>query len=981
MELEHLKLSNNRLEGSVPVISGHSPLLYMDLSGNMLTGSIPPDYAVNASFTQLLLKDNKLTGLLPPSVFMLPHLVTLNLAFNGFTGSIPPLRELHSLAHFSLGNNRLRGNIPAFPQPSALMELDLSHNHFGGPLTLPLLPNLANLDISFNFFKGPLFPLGNMPSLKRLNVGHNGFSGTLSSLPALEHVDLSYNSFNGTLPRGSCSKGTLNTADFSRNRFTGSIPADFLVDLSASPAIGPCPIESLSLAHNNLQGTLHTLELDQILALDISNNSFCFECPEITSLPTLLTLRASNNKIFGSFSLAGMTDMETVDFSSNSLNVSFDFTFIGAKFNSQLQFLSISNNPIPRVKNLNGTDLSRTTSSHSIVEYPLIDCYTLAFKTSRPVLFNYDDELFDFQQCDCTTGHFGQPPDRCLACPAFVACRGPRLTVSPGYYAYLGEATPEDPLPKIYVESCSIALYTGVETSCKGAQLDDGNPASIVTIQQCAYGSTGRMCTRCICDPQDGSDCFFLRGSTCVHCKKTFSVGLAVALIVGALIVAFAVLTFIMWTLLNSRRTVQTKRWDELPLSKRFVYRVIHGVGLGLTPIGITFVQLLSELTHWDSYAIRSWARIMNGEIDGLGADCFFPSLAQPFPLLLIRLLLPVAAALFVIASIAVAEIISRAQSSDAEMGPTEDTIPILDAESPSLNDIASEIDELEYPVSALMTTSTISIIQFFYFGSTLAATEYFFSAVQPGTGKKFVQSRPWMEFQSAATLRNWSIPALILFTLVIPVAFLVVVWRIRGSVGSQKTFIYFGTLFTRYNTRYYWWEIVSVILRLAIALALRGISPTSAMQSATMVGCLLLVLILTTSLQPWRRRIENLMASISTALLLSCLFASHTGNLSSTRIFTMATQILSAIYFLALLIFIFFLAVTSDTDYIRRFQAPLHTQREPNTVVEKELELAAQLSKIIDIAQDSDGQEFFSSAVHPGPFSGKGDFSSDYDL
>lgn len=207
------------------------------------------------------------------------------------------------------------------------------------------------------------------------------------------------------------------------------------------------------------------------------------------------------------------------------------------------------------------------------------------------------------------------------------------------------------------------------------------------------------------------------------------------------------------------------------------------------------------------------------------------------------------------------------------------------------------------------------------------------------------------MTYDEAKHLRYWSIPTMVCYTLLLPLLFIIIVWRIRHSVTSNTTFIYFGTLFTRYATKYYWWEIVSVVLRLVVAFSLRGLSPTDALQPALLVTSLLLVTTLTTSLRPWRRRVENYMSPISYSLLIACLFTSYNSTMSNSFIFTLTVQIASGVFIAVAILIIFIMAITGDTDYIKRFQqlpilpGPTHTLlTRVETRDEEDRELASDL-------------------------------------
>ena len=92
--LEHLELTGNRLEGSVPAISG----------------------AVSPNFKSLLLGNNSLTGTIPASVCSLDKMEDLILAENALTGPIPAgLAGAKALRTVDISCNALSGSVPALP--------------------------------------------------------------------------------------------------------------------------------------------------------------------------------------------------------------------------------------------------------------------------------------------------------------------------------------------------------------------------------------------------------------------------------------------------------------------------------------------------------------------------------------------------------------------------------------------------------------------------------------------------------------------------------------------------------------------------------------------------------------------------------------------------------------------------------------------------------------------------------------------------
>ena len=122
------------------------------LSGNNLTGPIPPEYGGLSSLSRLYLSGNDLTGSIPVELGNLTRLTALYLNGNRFTGPIPPeVGKLGQLMRLSLASNSFSGPIPPeLGNLPGLTILRLDRNGFTGPIPLELtrLVNLADFDIS-----------------------------------------------------------------------------------------------------------------------------------------------------------------------------------------------------------------------------------------------------------------------------------------------------------------------------------------------------------------------------------------------------------------------------------------------------------------------------------------------------------------------------------------------------------------------------------------------------------------------------------------------------------------------------------------------------------------------------------------------------------------------------------------------------------------------------------------------------------------
>lgn len=234
--LKILRMSQCSLQGALPS-SLPSALLYVDLSLNALSGSIPT------------------------SIFGVSTISYLNISYNGLTGSIP--------------SNLLSSGDPA----SFYASMDLSHNSLSGSIPPTLLApmnsmtsgGLAVLYLGSNQLTGT-FP----PSLFNLTVpsgtncaiqlSNNSISGTLSSSMfdvaaksiSYFELDLSANQITGTIPADLFSNLLTNDSSITllsfaatNNTLTGSIPNFFLYGNAA-----PVNILFLAFSGNQLTGTV-----------------------------------------------------------------------------------------------------------------------------------------------------------------------------------------------------------------------------------------------------------------------------------------------------------------------------------------------------------------------------------------------------------------------------------------------------------------------------------------------------------------------------------------------------------------------------------------------------------------------------------------------------------------------------------------------------------------------------------------------------
>ncbi|KAK9106802.1 hypothetical protein Syun_022813 [Stephania yunnanensis] len=135
--LKLLNISMNLINGSVPESLGNlTSLVSLDLSWNKLQGQIPLGLCQSKSLKYLSLAGNKLTGGVPSNLGQLQSLEVLELYSNSLSGEIPEdLVNLRNLSVLLLNNNNFSGNIPTgLAAVRSLSEFNVSFNNLSGAL-------------------------------------------------------------------------------------------------------------------------------------------------------------------------------------------------------------------------------------------------------------------------------------------------------------------------------------------------------------------------------------------------------------------------------------------------------------------------------------------------------------------------------------------------------------------------------------------------------------------------------------------------------------------------------------------------------------------------------------------------------------------------------------------------------------------------------------------------------------------------------
>ncbi|XP_074296523.1 leucine-rich repeat receptor-like protein kinase PEPR1 [Silene latifolia] len=184
-ELSSINFSRNKLKGVLPPQFGNmTNLQAVNLSHNRLTGPLPYQLGNCNKLLQFDASFNLINGSLPESLSAWTTLSVLNLRENKLSGGIPIfLSESQMLTELQLGGNSFGGVIPSSIGTLTTLRyaLNFSSNGLTGelPSSLVSLVNLQRLDVSQNNLSGSLSSLGNLHSLIEINVSYNHFSGPI----------------------------------------------------------------------------------------------------------------------------------------------------------------------------------------------------------------------------------------------------------------------------------------------------------------------------------------------------------------------------------------------------------------------------------------------------------------------------------------------------------------------------------------------------------------------------------------------------------------------------------------------------------------------------------------------------------------------------------------------------------------------------------------------------------------------------------
>ncbi|KDP35941.1 hypothetical protein JCGZ_09913 [Jatropha curcas] len=356
-----LELGYNSFEGPIPHSFGNLQHLYvLNLKANKLNGSLPDSIGKIPELFILDVSLNEMTGIISEVNFLrLSKLKTLTISANSFilnvsSNWVPPfqlnllgmgscllgpsfpswLKSQKEIFYVDFSNASISGFIPNWfwEMSSNLYFLNVSFNSMEGNLPNPfsIFP-FAIVDMSSNHFCGPI-PLPNV-EVELLDLSSNNFSGPLPEniVPAsigemlsLEIIDLSRNNLTGRIPSsiGNCS--SLIVLDFQNNILSGEIPTS-LGQLNL--------LQTLHLSNNRFSGEIPSAfqNLTNLETLDLRNSRLTGNIPSWIgkSYPYLRILSLRSNAFYGELpsALSNLSSLQVLDLAENELNGSIPDSF------------------------------------------------------------------------------------------------------------------------------------------------------------------------------------------------------------------------------------------------------------------------------------------------------------------------------------------------------------------------------------------------------------------------------------------------------------------------------------------------------------------------------------------------------------------------------------------------------------------------------------------------------------------------------
>ncbi|KAL5545723.1 hypothetical protein UlMin_005410 [Ulmus minor] len=285
-----------------PQLANSAQLVNITCTSCNLVGPLPEFFANLSSLQVLLLSGNSLSGEIPASYkdMGLTMLWLNNQRGGGMSGPIDVLTTMTSLRQLWIHGNQFSGAIPdSIGNLTALKDLNLNGNNLAGlvPDSLAKL-ELNNLDLSNNHFMGPI------PNFKAINVSYKSdvFCQSKAGVPCnpevmalIEFLDgLEYplnlvSSWSGNDP---CGGNWLGVRCDPSGKVTVINLPKFNLNGTLSPSVAKLDfLQQIRLENNHLTGSVpaNWTSLKSLSLLDLTNNNISPPLPNFSSSVKVVT--------------------------------------------------------------------------------------------------------------------------------------------------------------------------------------------------------------------------------------------------------------------------------------------------------------------------------------------------------------------------------------------------------------------------------------------------------------------------------------------------------------------------------------------------------------------------------------------------------------------------------------------------------------------------------------------------------------------
>ncbi|KAL4601930.1 hypothetical protein ACB092_10G017400 [Castanea dentata] len=352
-KLDTLYIYSNMLKCVVSEVhfSNLTSLRYLYASGNQLTLKVSQNWVPPFQLEDLYLQSWNLGPKFPPWLCSQRRMKYLDISCTQISDMAPPsFWNLSSQFYYlNLSHNLIHGEIPKSPVILSASVIDLSSNHFKGPL--PCISSDVNvLDLSNNSFSRSIshffcFKVNEPKMIAYLNLEKNLLSGIipdcLMNWNNLEVLNLRNNNFSGSIPASMGSLTYLKSLHLYNNTFSGKLPS----------SLKNCEmLVIIDVAENRFAGNIPSWighRCTSLMILSLRSNYFHGHIPkELCALTSLQILDLSHNKLSGSIPscVKNFSAMTTNNISNDHLNSYNISHYNGAILPLESAFLVIKGN-------------------------------------------------------------------------------------------------------------------------------------------------------------------------------------------------------------------------------------------------------------------------------------------------------------------------------------------------------------------------------------------------------------------------------------------------------------------------------------------------------------------------------------------------------------------------------------------------------------------------------------------------------------